>query len=172
MAVAGSLVIKLIDEFQGRLGRRWARIRILRQQDVNESLEVIMCTRQRRYRSAYVLLQYFVRRIPLERRLLRQHLIKHDPGTVQVGTCIRNASQDSFRAHVGGGPEQRTLLSHPWFVKNFGDPEVDQRNTAILAKHNIVRLQITMHDPGRMDVAQRQENLPENRHDTSLVDLS
>ena len=87
-----------------------------------------------------------------------QHLIKNDPGGINIARCLSAFASGLFgrkimyRTHDVVSARQRRA------VGNAGDPEVRHLNMPVCVNKNILRLNIPMNDPVSVSVLQGAEN--------------
>ncbi len=86
------------------------------------------------------------------RHLAGQHLEEHDPERIDVRAFVHHAGRELLRRAVLGVPEtcitDRDSLLGP---KILGDSEIEHLDDSLVVDHQVVALDVSVHDPVLMD---------------------
>ena len=103
------------------------------------------------------------RRIAIEGRLAAQHVIGGDSKRVEVRALVEFLRLDLLGTHIERRPHRRVGLSENQLLAplaDLGQPEVSHLHHSLLGEHDVLGLDVAMHDPlfgGRL---QRSSCLP------------
>ena len=99
------------------------------------------------------------------RQLADEDFIQHHAQRVEVGAAIDLLAPRLLRAHVARRAHGKPGLGELGaIVQRLGNPEVRQHCRAIGAKQNVRRLDVAVHQPLGMGIAQGRGNLADQRH--------
>lgn len=93
----------------------------------------------------------------VERRQSTDHLVEHSAQAVEVDLISVALSQNHFWSHVLDRPTKSCVI--PELPLNLGQAEVSQLDVSIKVNQDILRFQIPVKDPLRMDVLQSKQDL-------------
>ncbi len=112
----------------------------------------------------------------LERRAAREHLVHDDAERVDIGACVDAVAADLLGSHVARAPEDlvrfgQVLLAVPGDVRHQAEVEYLHEVCVVRTtnQEDVARLQIAMHDAGRVRLAQGAAHLPCDVDDASIV---
>ena len=106
-----------------------------------------------------------VKRRPPHQQLVRQH-----PQRVQIGPGANVARHGLLGGHVGGRPDSHTGGSHlpgPGLLSGPCDPVIGELHPSVSRHHDVLGLQVTVHDAGRLRVCQRRQHALQYARDPS-----
>ena len=86
-------------------------------------------------------------RSPGKRHIPRQQLVQRNPHGVDVRPSIHVLVQSLLRRHVVIRPDRHRRALQPATALDLGDPEVHHLHHAVVAQHQVCRLQVAMHNP-------------------------
>ena len=119
--------------------------------------------RQRRGRLVDVAQSRRDRRAAVERAPAREHLVPHDAEGVEVARARGRVTEGLLRADVVRGAQHLAVLRVTAGVEGAGDAEVGELHEAVVAHHDVGRLDVAVHDPGLVRDAERERGLPHDR---------
>ena len=110
-----------------------------------------------------------------EGRAPAQALEEHDPEGVDVGGRPDLALAELLRRHGAGRPHQRARPGHARprrleLLQLLGDAEVRQARLAFDHEH-VLRLEVSVHDPARVQHAAGPRHLRQDRHPLPQLEL-
>jgi hypothetical protein len=85
-----------------------------------------------------------------ERPPAGEHLVDHHPQRPEVGRRPRALAAQLLGGHVGGGADGDPLLGDGGGVHPAGEAEVEQLHPAVRQHHHVLRLEVAVHDAGRV----------------------
>jgi len=101
------------------------------------------------------------RRARRERPLPREHLVEDAAEAVEVAALVGRLRVALLGAHVVRRaedlPRARERGVQPHLL---GEPEIDERETTVVAEHDVGRLEIAMQDARAVDGRERRRDLP------------
>ena len=91
------------------------------------------------------------------RRLPGEHFVKHDTEAVKIGAVIQLLAGDLLRAHVNGTADGQSGRGQLGIVgiDQLGDAKIAEHRGAVLAKQDILRLDVAMDNASLVGVGQR-----------------
>ena len=99
------------------------------------------------------------RRLAVERDLAGQQLVEHDPGRVQVGAAVDRVALGLLGREVLDRADDRAGLGHLRGLARAGDAEVGDLGLALAVDDHVLRLDVAVHDPAPVRVAERAQDL-------------
>ena len=151
-----------------------------------DSLGYPRCCPHRTEHTAFDVPQNLGQRRAAHRRTQRQYRVQDPTQTVDVaaGIQFRHHSLGLLRRHVLGRPHHLTFQRHPVvagicgrrfhraccipFPQNFCQPPVHHQHLAVLADHDVLRLEVPVQDPLGVGEGHGVAYFPENRQQCGL----
>ncbi len=92
--------------------------------------------------------------LPLERRRAGHHLVEDRAQAVDVAPVVPSLAADLLRGYVVGSPQRRRQPDEGQAPGPLdpGYAEVEEAKAAVAADHDVLRLQVAVGDPVRMEV--------------------
>src|SRR5258705_2988908 len=105
----------------------------------------------------------FHRGIALEEVVPGEHLEEEDARAVDVGAQIEHPALHLLRAHVAWRAEDLARIGAvDRRVDLLRDAEIEYGERAVLAEHEVLRLEVAMQDSLFVDLAEREHELAED----------
>src|SRR5689334_65415 len=90
-----------------------------------------------------------------------EHLEQQHARAVDVRAQVERPSLHLLRAHVARRAQDLAVTGAVGAVDMLCNAEIDDREAAVLAEHEVLRLEIAVQDALLMDVAEREHQLAE-----------
>ena len=95
----------------------------------------------------------------MEGKLPRQHLIEHDAYGIEIRFIIRNFAARLLRADIMNGANRALRHCAGFAAAEAGNTKICYLDVAILQEHDILRLDITVHNSFIMCMLKRAQDL-------------
>jgi len=94
--------------------------------------------------------------------LARQHFVKNQTESEDVGTLIELYAQSLLRRHVLHGADERSSLCHPVALQRAGQAEIHHQDSSRTIPHDVLRLEIPVNYPNTVRSVQSLAHLLNN----------
>ena len=92
--------------------------------------------------------------IAAKRVQVGEHFMEHRTEAIKIAARVEGLRVDLFRAHVVGCAQRFAMpRKRVRRIELLGDAEIDQRHRAVLAQHNVGRLDVAVDDAVRVHFA-------------------
>ena len=107
-----------------------------------------------------------------KRQLQGQHFVEQRPERIDIGARVHGAAGDLLGRHIGRCSDRMSRLGNVGarlglelgLAHQLGDTPIEKEHFAVLADHDVGRLDVAMHDPFEVRIFECERHLQENLH--------